>query len=91
MKNVKVILGFLSGIASGMLLGILSAPDKGVSTRRKIASKGDEYISDIGENFDSMKEGINRKFVSTKKQVLDEIENGKAKQNPSKDTYTDIN
>jgi gas vesicle protein len=36
MKNLNVLVGFLSGAAIGAALGIIFAPDKGEETRNKI-------------------------------------------------------
>lgn len=37
MKNGKLLAGVLAGLGTGALLGILFAPGKGSSTRRKIS------------------------------------------------------
>ena len=52
MATGKIILGALAGIAAGAMIGILFAPDKGTSTRKKIIDKGEDY-------FENMKEKIN--------------------------------
>jgi len=51
MSSGKVLLGVLAGVAAGALLGILFAPEKGADTRRKIMSKGEEYVDDLKEKF----------------------------------------
>lgn len=51
MSSGKVLLGVLAGVAAGALLGILFAPEKGVVTRKKIVSKGEEYVDDLKEKF----------------------------------------
>ena len=39
MKTGKVLLGLLAGIATGALMGILFAPEKGEVTRKRIFGK----------------------------------------------------
>ncbi len=43
MNAGKVLLGLLAGVAIGAAVGILLAPDKGTSTRKKISRTKDEY------------------------------------------------
>jgi gas vesicle protein len=47
MSRGKIVLGALAGAAAGTLIGILFAPDKGTSTRKKIADKGEEYVHNL--------------------------------------------
>jgi gas vesicle protein len=47
MSRGKIVLGALAGVAAGTLIGILFAPDKGSSTRKKIAHKGEEYVHNL--------------------------------------------
>jgi gas vesicle protein len=54
MKANKIALGVLGGIATGAILGILFAPDKGVETRKKIQRKGGEYADDLKDKFENL-------------------------------------
>ncbi len=47
MSRGKIVLGALAGVAAGTLIGILFAPDKGSSTRKKITDKGEEYVHNL--------------------------------------------
>jgi gas vesicle protein len=79
MNTGKVFLGFMAGISAGAILGILLAPGKGSSTRRKIVRRSDEYLAGLGEKFDEFIDGVSKKFDSVKEEVLSLTENGKAK------------
>ncbi len=47
MSRGSIFLGILAGLASGAILGILFAPDKGSETRGKIVSKGEGYVDNL--------------------------------------------
>jgi gas vesicle protein len=47
----KILLGVVAGIATGALLGVLFAPEKGCDTRRKIGQKKDDLTDDLKEKF----------------------------------------
>ena len=79
MNSQKVILGVLAGLAAGALLGILFAPDKGTSTRKKISDKSSDYADAIKNKFNEFVDNITEKFDSAKETVKDDIEKGKAK------------
>ena len=64
MRSGKVLLGVLAGVAVGATLGILFAPSRGSSTRRKILRKSDEYADDLGEKFNEFADSIRKEFES---------------------------
>jgi len=41
--GIKVLLGIVGGVAAGLCIGLLVAPDKGSKTRKKIASMADDW------------------------------------------------
>jgi gas vesicle protein len=62
MKSGNVLLGIIAGVASGALLGILFAPDKGSETRKKIAKKSKQYGEDLKEKYNEIVDDISGKF-----------------------------
>jgi gas vesicle protein len=62
MKSGNVLLGIIAGAATGALLGILFAPDKGSETRKKIAKKSKQYGEDLKEKYNEIVEDISGKF-----------------------------
>lgn len=66
MKTKMVIIGLLSGVVAGLIVGMLYAPDKGSSTRRLIADKSGELSDGIKHRFHQFGEFISEKLDSTK-------------------------
>ncbi len=62
MSSGKVLLGVLAGVAAGALIGILFAPDKGTETRKKIVSKGEDYVDGMKEKFNSLIDDLTKKM-----------------------------
>lgn len=79
MSSGKVLLGVLAGVAVGATLGILFAPDKGSTTRKKISRKGDDYAEELEEKFNEFIESISNKFEDLKEEAAQMTENGKLK------------
>lgn len=80
MKTGKIFLGLLAGMATGVLVGILFAPEKGSRTRRKIVDKGEDYADALKDKFDDMLNTIGKKYEDTLQDVCQIIDNDKAKQ-----------
>lgn len=79
MSSGKVLLGVLAGVATGAVLGILFAPDKGSSTRKKIAKKSDKYAEELGVKFDKIMDSISDKFETVRTDAVHLVEKGKRK------------
>ncbi|MFN3639391.1 MAG: YtxH domain-containing protein [Flavobacterium sp.] len=62
MKSGNVLLGIIAGAATGALLGILFAPDKGSETRKKIAKKSKQYGEDLKDKYNEIVDDISSKF-----------------------------
>jgi gas vesicle protein len=54
MSRGSIILGVVAGVAAGALIGILFAPDKGDSTRKKIIHKGEDYVGNLKEKINGI-------------------------------------
>ncbi len=79
MSSGKILLGLLAGIAAGATLGILFAPEKGSTTRRKITQKGDDYVDELGQRFNSFVDGVSKQYDAVVDKATRTIENGKVK------------
>lgn len=79
MSTGKVILGSLAGLAIGAIAGILLAPDKGSTTRKKIMDKGDAYADELKSKYDEFRDSITEKFEGAKKDLEGFVDKGKGK------------
>ena len=62
MRSGKLLLGVLAGVATGALLGILFAPDKGEATREKVSRKGEDLADALKEKFNEYLDRISDKI-----------------------------
>lgn len=79
MNSGKVLLGLLAGVAAGAVVGILFAPDKGTSTRKKIAKKSNDYVDGLGDQFNDFIEMVTERFESVVSEATRMAEQGKQK------------
>jgi gas vesicle protein len=66
MKNKQVLLAFLAGISAGALIGVLVAPRKGSSTRKKIAEQGEDYFGSLKDKYGDLLYRLNEKLDALK-------------------------
>ncbi len=79
MKSGKTVLGIIAGFATGALVGILFAPEKGSKIRKKIARKGEDYMDSINEKYSELKDGVAHTYSDTKSEVETYLNKGKTK------------
>lgn len=87
MDSGKALLGVLAGIAVGALVGTLLAPDKGSETRKKLLSKGDDYLDEIKEEFNTLISSLKDKFEQKAEDAEGVISKGKSKYNEAKNEF----
>jgi gas vesicle protein len=62
MKTSNVILGVLSGFAAGAALGVLYAPEKGSSTRKKIQRESQRVVGNLGSQLNHVVDGVAQQY-----------------------------
>lgn len=77
MRNV--IIAALSGIATGTVIGLLLAPDKGTKTRKKLRKTGDAYINDIKNDIKKIQKYLEKRADTTKSELNELSQNAKNK------------
>lgn len=63
----KTIIGFVAGISVGLMFGILYAPQKGSTTRKRIARRSGDIVDDVRDKLDDSVDEIKSRYESTKK------------------------
>jgi gas vesicle protein len=52
MNTRKALMGVAAGLAAGVILGVLFAPEKGAKSRKKLSRKGEDLVDAINEEID---------------------------------------
>lgn len=78
MSTGKVVLGTVTGLAIGGILGILFAPQKGSVTRKQILDKGNDYADELKSKYSEFADVITEKIQSAKEFAMELTEDTKA-------------
>lgn len=70
---------FLTGLAAGLVLGILFAPDSGDETRKKLAQKGNDLKDSISSKLNSLGNEAGNQFDNAKNKASELLDKGKDK------------
>jgi len=79
MNSKKILVGVVSGVAIGALLGLLFAPKKGSETREKINKLAGEFGNLAKEKFNEILDGLIEKLEGTKDEVSELTQKVEAK------------
>jgi len=69
MSTKKLLIGVLAGAVVGAIAGILFAPDKGSSTRRRFKRKSFDYTDELEEKFNDLIDNITEQFQTVVEEV----------------------
>ncbi|MDQ6815173.1 MAG: YtxH domain-containing protein [Bacteroidota bacterium] len=75
----KVLLGVLAGAATGAILGVLFAPDKGDETRRRISEGSRDVTENLKAKFGEFVDGLADRYETVKDSATDLLDQGKQK------------
>jgi gas vesicle protein len=84
MRSVKILLGVLVGMVSGVLVGILFAPEKGSDTRKKISKKQEDYANAFKEKFNQFLDNLSEKSKRIGEKASDIVVDEKIKSEENK-------
>ena len=57
-NTTRILIGVGAGLVTGVLLGVLFAPNKGVETRRKIKDAGNKLSDNVKQTIQRSKDGL---------------------------------
>lgn len=84
MSAKNVLIGVMAGVAVGATLGILFAPDRGSTTRKRFSRKGYDYTDELEEKFNELIDNITTQFETVVEEVTRMAEEGKLKNEKTK-------
>ena len=74
MSSGKVILGAIAGLATGAILGILFAPEKGSTTRRKIKDKFNQGKEEFSDKYEEIIDALKGKVTKVEQQFEESLD-----------------
>ena len=81
MNSAKLLLSAIAGVAIGIQIGVLIAPEKGEETRKKLTKKGDDYLDEINTQINRFIDGVTEKLDKVNRNATNVAETGKNKVN----------
>ncbi len=57
-NTTRILIGVGAGLVTGVLLGVMFAPNKGVETRRKIKDAGNKLSDNVKQTIQRSKDGL---------------------------------
>lgn len=76
MKSNKVIGTLLVGAATGAVVGLLLAPEKGSRTRDKLYQKGTDIADDVEKRLQKLNKGIKKQIEESRRELAEMAGNG---------------
>lgn len=73
MNTIKAVLGIMAGMATGAVIGVLFAPEKGKDTRKKMIKRSTDLSDAIDERIESKFEEYESKLDEMVKEVTGRI------------------
>jgi gas vesicle protein len=73
-STTKTMLGFIAGVSIGAFIGVLYAPQKGATTRRRIARKGTDIVDDFKDILNESVDEIKDRYESTKRDAKEWVD-----------------
>lgn len=73
MKTGKALLGIMAGLTTGVVLGLIFAPEKGSDSRKKLSKRGEEIVEALKKSLDGKFAELTSKMAS---QVHTKANNG---------------
>lgn len=78
-ENANLMVVAITSAISGAVMGILFAPDKGSSTRRKISKSSEEYLQSLKKDMEELRQSLSEQVEATKEEAKEMTEDVKEK------------